>query len=169
MADHESQDRRPSATAVQEINEHQRIRNEKLAQQKIEIGIIDRKLAAIGAKSCGGWDARDHDAFLRSWAQSGIQYLPSESNHAVEDTSPDNPSPSINSHISHIPPKQLHALRKRLSPILPGMDMDSIDQHIEWYFYHDLIYFHHLQGIWRYSIFSKQKNPFLAIGRMRND
>ena len=143
-----------------EINEHQRIRNEKLNQQRVEIGIIDRKLALLGSKSCGGWDPRDHDVFLRAWAQSGINFIPncsnksqgldqptssstsstipppsfhSEStNNSQVEPSPTSQSSSIYSHTSQLPIKQLNGLKKRLLPLLPGINVEVITDHIEW-------------------------------------
>src|SRR5690349_11772360 len=43
-------------------------RAKEAIQRQAQIGAIDRKIAALGGRT-GGWDSRDHDAFLRLWTQ----------------------------------------------------------------------------------------------------
>jgi hypothetical protein len=86
-------------------------RYEKHMELQGKIGAIDRQMANLGGMH-GGWDARDHDAFVRAWVQSTsvTQVTLNESQRRV--------------------------LRKRLVANVPVKTEEEFDDHIDWYMTH---------------------------------
>jgi hypothetical protein len=101
-----------------------RVNKLKLQQQQQEdmehkaaIGEIDRELIMLG--KVGGWDIRDHDAFLRVWngyfgSNEIIKYENNEYTIAIS-----------NSQFNH--------LLKKLEFNVFGKTLDELKEHIDWY------------------------------------
>ncbi len=77
---------------------------------KAQVGTVERKRAALGGGRTGGWDARDHDSFLRIYTQC---------------------CPDISK--SDLSAAALRNLMKKLKPMLPGSSEGEIATHVTWY------------------------------------
>ena len=105
------------SSAEQESKSSQRARIQDRYEKQVElqskIGAIDRQLASLGGMY-GGWDSRDHDAFVRSWVQST----------------------SASAHQGALNATQRRVLMKRIIANVPVKTEEELDAHVDWYIAH---------------------------------
>lgn len=111
----------PGEKAVRQKQNQQRLQEE--VEQKAAIGEIDRELTALG--KTGGWDPRDHDAFLRTWNATFagldlVQRVPS----------PDEEHDTYQVNLSAV---QQKLLLRRLEHDVFGKLKAELESHVEWY------------------------------------
>jgi hypothetical protein len=105
------------------VRERTSDRYEKHVALQAKIGAIDRQLAGLGGRY-GGWESRDHDAFLRAWVQSVPQpSQPSQGQGAAAVTC----APTAT---------QRRLLIKRLLAAVALKTEEELEAHVEWYVRH---------------------------------
>lgn len=111
----------PAEKAVRQKQTQQRLQEE--VEQKAAIGEIDRELTALG--KTGGWDPRDHDAFLRTWNATfaGLDLV-------QKTPSPDEEHDSFHVNLSSV---QQKLLLRRLEHDVFGKLKSDLEEHVVWY------------------------------------
>jgi len=102
-------------------------RQKKDVDRKAIIGTLDRKIAAIGR--FGGWDPRDHDAFLKNWSQvmgPTMDSLMAEQLEAL-------PQGQQQEETLSVAAAQRAALLKKLTVSVPGKSTGDLEDHLNWY------------------------------------
>ena len=87
------------AERIAEVKQRQEVSEQRLTdelERLAKIGAIDKQITTSGGRT-GGWDSRDHDAFIRVWTQTGcaptIRPPPQIISHSSQDVASSSSSP----------------------------------------------------------------------------
>lgn len=90
--------------------------------------LTDKQIATIGRY--GGWDPRDHDAFLKNWNQAvGLSM-----DQFLNQLERDEQSPPQEEQLQ-LPAALKQTLLKKMDVTLPGKATPELEDHVNWLFY----------------------------------